>query len=93
MALLEEDWTIRDVVQAELIQRSGRDLELRTLRAWISKSDLLIVISHGSIALNDFSSPTYTNGDHDVRKADSSRMNFFAQNRYPFREVVCHGYA
>ena len=41
MTLLEEDWAMRDVAQAELINLSERDLELRTLRAWISKSDLL----------------------------------------------------
>ena len=36
---VEEDWTIRDVALCELIKCSGRDPELR---AWISKSALLI---------------------------------------------------
>ena len=49
---------MRDVVQSELIKRSGRDPELR---AWILKKALLIAIG-GTIALNDFSSPTYTKG-------------------------------
>ena len=35
--LLEEDWTMHEVAQAELIKLSGRDLELRT---GISKNDL-----------------------------------------------------
>ena len=47
---------MHEVAQAELIKLSGRDLELR---AGISKNDLWIVISRGSIALNDFSSPTW----------------------------------
>ena len=54
-----------DVAQAELIKLSGRDLKLR---AWISKTDHLIAISRGSIALNDFSSPTYTKCGHGERK-------------------------
>ena len=65
MTLLEEDWTMREVAQAELIKLSGRDLELR---AWISKSDLWIAISRGSIAPNEFPSTTYTKGGRGERK-------------------------
>ena len=64
MTPLEEDWSMRDVAQSELIKRSGRDPGLRTLRAWIWKRALLIAM-RGTIALNDFSSPTYTKGGED----------------------------
>ena len=56
-----------DVAQSELIKRSGRDPELG---AWISKRALLIAMS-GTIALNDFSSSTYTKGGER-----SARVNF-----------------
>ena len=63
---VEEDWTMRDVAQCELIKRSGRDLELR---AWISKSALLIArrdcvrVSIATMAQEVFPSPTYVSKD------------------------------
>jgi hypothetical protein len=74
-----EDWTMHFVAQSELIKRSGRDPELRPLRAWISKRALLIAMG-GTIALNDFSSPTYTKG---VEGKDEFQ-ECFARNHYPF---------
>ena len=81
---------MREVAQAELIKRSGRDLELR---AWISKSDLWIAISRGSIALNDFSSPTCTKSGHGERKDEF--QEFFLRiiiRLLHNKEVACHDY-
>ena len=63
---VEEDWTMRDVAQCELIKRSGRDPELR---AWISKSALLIAKRgcvcgfFATMAQEVFPSPTYKSKD------------------------------
>jgi len=63
---VEEDWTMCDVAQCELIKRSGRDPELR---AWISKSTFWIArrdCVRGSIATmaqEVFPSPTYKSKD------------------------------
>jgi len=60
---------MRDIAQCELIKRSGRDPELR---AWISKSALLIAkrdCVRGSIAAmarEVFLSPTYVSKDKEL---------------------------
>ena len=84
---------MREVAQAELIKRSGRDRELRTLRAWISKSDLWIAISRGSIALNDFSSPTCTKDGHGERKDEFQEFLLGIVIRLLHnKEVACQDY-
>ena len=75
---------------SELIKLSGRDLELR---AGISKNDLWIVISRGSIARNDFSSPTYTKDGHGERKDEFQEFLLGIVIRLLHnKEVVCHDY-
>ena len=73
-----------DVAQTELIKLSGRDAELR---AWISKSTFLIAM-RGTIAPNDFSSPTCTKGG----EGKVEFQEYFARDHYPFKEVACHDY-
>ena len=81
---------MHEVAQAELIKLSGRDLELR---AGISKNDLWIARSRGSIALNDFSSPTCTKGGHGERKDEFQEFLLGIIIRLLHnKEVACHDY-